>query len=116
MQVEYTGRQVTVTRNLRTIAEESLERIVKILGKTTGAHIVLTAETEDFDDETIRKWRDEGFDVKYEPLLGGGNEFIKRIHDVGDSFGPSEQYAIVGKCDLLSDICFGKKWVDSQSQ
>ena len=44
MQVEYTGRQVTVTRNLRTIAEESIERIVKILGKTTGAHIVLTAE------------------------------------------------------------------------
>lgn len=44
MQVEYTGRQVTVTRNLRTIAEESLQRIVKILGKTTGAHIVLTAE------------------------------------------------------------------------
>jgi putative sigma-54 modulation protein len=44
MQVEYTGRQVTVTRTLRTIAEESLERIVKILGKTTGAHIVLTAE------------------------------------------------------------------------
>jgi putative sigma-54 modulation protein len=44
MQVEYTGRQVTVTRNLRTIAEESLERIGKILGKTTGAHVVLTAE------------------------------------------------------------------------
>ncbi len=44
MQVEYTGRQVTVTRILRTIAEESLERIAKILGKTTGAHIVLTAE------------------------------------------------------------------------
>ncbi len=44
MQVEYTGRQVTVTRTLRTIAEESLERIAKILGKTTGAHIILTAE------------------------------------------------------------------------
>jgi putative sigma-54 modulation protein len=44
MQVEYTGRQVTVTRSLRTIAEESLERIGKILGKTTGAHVILTAE------------------------------------------------------------------------
>jgi len=44
MQVEYTGRQVTVTRTLKTIAEESLGRIAKILGKTTGAHIVLTAE------------------------------------------------------------------------
>jgi len=44
MQVEYTGRQETVTRTLRTIAEESIQRIVKILGKTTGAHVVLTAE------------------------------------------------------------------------
>jgi putative sigma-54 modulation protein len=44
MQVEYTGRQVTVTRALRTLAEEALERIAKILGKTTGAHVVLTAE------------------------------------------------------------------------
>lgn len=44
MQVEYTGRQVTVTPALRTIAEESIARIVKILGKTTGAHVVLTAE------------------------------------------------------------------------
>jgi putative sigma-54 modulation protein len=44
MQVEYTGRQVTVTPALRTIAEESIERIVKILGKSTGAHVVLTAE------------------------------------------------------------------------
>lgn len=44
MQVEYTGRQVTVTRALRTIADEAIERIAKILGKTTGAHVVLTAE------------------------------------------------------------------------
>lgn len=44
MQVEYTGRQVTVTRTLKTIAEEALGRIAKILGKTTGAHIVLTSE------------------------------------------------------------------------
>jgi putative sigma-54 modulation protein len=44
MQVEYTGRQVTVTPSLRTQAEEGVERIGKILGKATGAHIVLSAE------------------------------------------------------------------------
>ena len=44
MQVEYTGRQVTVTHALRDIAEEAIARIVKILGKTTGAHVILTAE------------------------------------------------------------------------
>lgn len=44
MQVEYTGRQVTVTPALRVIAEESLERIDRILGKTASAHVILTAE------------------------------------------------------------------------
>lgn len=44
MQVEYTGRQVTVTPALRVIAEESMERIDKILGKTASAHVILTAE------------------------------------------------------------------------
>jgi putative sigma-54 modulation protein len=44
MQVEYTGRQVTVTPALRTLAEEGIERIGKILGRTTGAHVILSAE------------------------------------------------------------------------
>jgi putative sigma-54 modulation protein len=44
MQIEYTGRQVTVTRALRMLAEEGIGRIGKILGKATGAHVVLSAE------------------------------------------------------------------------
>ena len=44
MQVEYTGRQVTVTPALRALAEEGIERIAKILGKTTAAHVILSAE------------------------------------------------------------------------
>jgi putative sigma-54 modulation protein len=44
MQVEYTGRQVTVTPSLRALAEEGIARIGKILGRTTGAHVVLSAE------------------------------------------------------------------------
>jgi putative sigma-54 modulation protein len=44
MQVEYTGRQVTVTPALRLLAEEGIERIGKILGRTTGAHVILSAE------------------------------------------------------------------------
>ena len=43
MQIEYTGRQVTVTRNLRTLAETGVERIAKILGKITSGHIILSA-------------------------------------------------------------------------
>ncbi|MBW4043826.1 MAG: ribosome-associated translation inhibitor RaiA [Acidobacteria bacterium] len=44
MQVEYTGRQVTVTPALKTLAEESMARIAKVLGDTINAHVVLTAE------------------------------------------------------------------------
>ena len=66
------------------------------LNKTKIPHLVLTAETEDFDEEVTQQWKDEGFDTAYEPLLNGGNEFIDRIHRTGDSFGSGEYYAIVG--------------------
>jgi putative sigma-54 modulation protein len=44
MPVECTGRQVAITQPLRTQAEEGVERIAKILGKITSAHVILTAE------------------------------------------------------------------------
>jgi putative sigma-54 modulation protein len=44
MPVECTGRQVAITEPLRTLAEEGVERIAKVLGKISGAHVILTAE------------------------------------------------------------------------
>jgi putative sigma-54 modulation protein len=44
MPVECTGRQVAITKPLRTLAEAGIERIARILGKITSAHVVLTAE------------------------------------------------------------------------
>ena len=44
MPIECTGRQVSITRPLRTLAEAGIERIATILGNITSAHIVLTAE------------------------------------------------------------------------
>lgn len=58
---------------------------------------MLTAETEDFDEEITQQFKDEGFDTAYVPLLNGGNEFVNRIHRTGDSFGVGEYYGIVGK-------------------
>lgn len=43
MQIEYTGRQVTITKALRAQAEAGIERIAKILGKVTSAHVILSA-------------------------------------------------------------------------
>ncbi|KXT16071.1 hypothetical protein AC579_7112 [Pseudocercospora musae] len=66
-----------------------------VLNKTKIPHVVLCAETEDFDEELIQTWTDEGFHTVYCPLLNGGENFIKRVHTIGDNFGVSEQYAIV---------------------
>jgi putative sigma-54 modulation protein len=44
MQVECTGRQVTITKALRALVEEGTERIAKVIGKTASAKVILTAE------------------------------------------------------------------------
>lgn len=44
MNVEYTARQVRLTKSLQTLAEDALDRIGRILGKSAHAHITLYAE------------------------------------------------------------------------
>jgi putative sigma-54 modulation protein len=44
MQIEFTARQVTITPGLRKLAEEGLERVIRILGNVTSAEVVLAAE------------------------------------------------------------------------
>ena len=44
MDVEYTGRQVTVTRRLKEVTEAGLERITKIVGKSGNAHVILSTD------------------------------------------------------------------------
>lgn len=42
MKVEYTGRQTTVRKHLRTQAEEGLSQISKLVGRAASAHVILT--------------------------------------------------------------------------
>jgi hypothetical protein len=72
-----------------------------VLNKTKIPNVVLCAETEDFDEELMKQWVDEGFRCAYVPLLNGGAAFISRVHKVGDGFGVSEQYAIVCMCIII---------------
>jgi putative sigma-54 modulation protein len=44
MQVEYTGRQATITPAMREMVEEGLERVARLLGAKCTAHVVLSAE------------------------------------------------------------------------
>ena len=41
MEVEYTGRQTTVTKKLKTQAEDGLARLAKIIGNTANVHVIL---------------------------------------------------------------------------
>jgi len=44
MKVEYTGRQITINKKLKAQAEEGLERIAKVVGKTASAHVILSED------------------------------------------------------------------------
>lgn len=44
MEVEYTGRQTTVTRKLKLQTEAGLARIAKIVGNSGNVHVVLTRD------------------------------------------------------------------------
>ena len=59
--------------------------------------LYVTAEDEDFDVETLRAWRDEGFNVKYVPMGKGGKTYVNTLHHLGDGMSIGERYAIVGR-------------------
>ncbi|HEY0264115.1 MAG TPA: ribosome-associated translation inhibitor RaiA [Granulicella sp.] len=44
MKVEYTGRQTTITKKLKTQAEEGLAAIAKLVGRSASAHVILTED------------------------------------------------------------------------
>jgi putative sigma-54 modulation protein len=44
MRTEFAGRQLTITKKLKALAERGLERIGRVLGDGCSAHVVITAE------------------------------------------------------------------------
>ncbi|RJE21365.1 dienelactone hydrolase [Aspergillus sclerotialis] len=59
------------------------------------ARVCITAETEDFDKETLRSWQDEGFDVIYIPYDVGDKEYSGRLKTVKEGLGVGENYAVI---------------------
>lgn len=59
--------------------------------------LCISAETPDFDNEILRNWRDEEFDVMYLPYNEGKNDYQMRLRSVKDGLGVGESYAIIGK-------------------
>lgn len=71
--------------------------------------VYLTAESDDFDDLTIREWEDEGFDVLYLPMRDGGAEYRKRLEGLSAGLGVGQLFAIVGTarhCLASQNLCY----------
>ncbi|PYH99732.1 dienelactone hydrolase [Aspergillus ellipticus CBS 707.79] len=66
------------------------------------SRVCITAETADFDTETIRAWADEGFDVVYAPFNNGGKEYEARLRSVKEGLGVGDNYAIIAFGDAAS--------------
>ncbi|PNS21276.1 hypothetical protein CAC42_1055 [Sphaceloma murrayae] len=59
------------------------------------SHVIVTGETDDFDDVTIAEWRNEGFAVRYIGFGDGGADFVRRVQALANEISVGEQYAIV---------------------
>ena len=46
--------------------------------------------------ETLRAWRDEGFDVMYLPYGNGGKAFSDQIRELGNKTALGDYFAVVG--------------------
>jgi putative sigma-54 modulation protein len=58
MQIEFTGRQIEVTPDLRQYTEERLTKVVRLLRDRCTLHVILTAERHLRNAEITLKFRD----------------------------------------------------------
>lgn len=86
MEIEYTGRQATITKKLKTMADVGLDRVAKIVGSACSVHVILTTEKYRHSAEITLKTRTYKLVVKC-----GGTEMVVALHD---ALAKIEQQAI----------------------
>jgi len=59
MHIDYTGRQVEVSPDLRRYTQQRLRKIVRLLGEQFGLHVILTAEKHRRTAELTLKFHDQ---------------------------------------------------------
>ena len=63
-------------------------------------NLVVTADDSTFDEATLQKWREEGFNVSYLPLDNSRERYAHTIEHLSDPLALSENYAVVGLLTL----------------
>jgi putative sigma-54 modulation protein len=80
MQIEFTGRQIEITPDLRQYTEERLSKIVRLLRDRGSLHVILTAERHLRIAEITLNFRDHSFvgvEQTADPRLSIGGAFEK---------------------------------------
>jgi len=86
MDVEYTGRQTTITKKLKSQAEEGVEAIAKIVGNSGSVHVILSTDKYRQIAEVTVKTKHHKMVARCE-----GTEMIVALHD---ALAKIEQQAI----------------------
>lgn len=60
--------------------------------------LVVTSDTEDFDEEVLSHFKEEGFEVTYLPYSGSHAGYERKLQHFADPLEFGEKYAIVGEC------------------
>jgi len=64
----------------------------------------VTAEDDEFDETTLQHWRDEGFDVTYLPMNGGGKPYVAALKNLSNDLALGEVYGVIAYGDAAA-IC-----------
>src|SRR5258708_38326135 len=86
MDIEYTGRQATITKKLKAMTEADLGRVAKIVGGACSVHVILTTEKYRHCAEITLKTRTFKLVAKCE-----ATEMVVALHD---ALNKIEQQAI----------------------
>ena len=76
MNVEYTGRGTTIYPKYKNLADNELTRIDKIIGRTVGAHVILTEDKYRMIAEITMKTATESLVACCE-----GTDMLVALHD-----------------------------------
>jgi hypothetical protein len=71
-------------------------RAVNLSWNKTVPRIVLTSDTDDFDQTTISHFQEEGFQLSYLAYQGKKSEYMQKLQHLQDPLELGEKYAIVG--------------------
>ena len=65
-------------------------------GTMVRPKLVVTSEELTFDEATLRKWREEGFEVSYLPFDRSREQYTHTIEHLSDPLALDDNFAIVG--------------------